>query len=78
MEDIEKIANGFEGVAEVFAYQAGRYVMVMVKPEIVSDDELTVLAHKIAEKLEKEASYAGQIKVTCIREVQATDLTRAK
>lgn len=78
MEDIEKIVRGFEEVQETFAYQAGRYVMVMVKPELVKDDELTVLTHKIATKLEQEASYAGQIKVTCIREIQASDLTKAK
>lgn len=78
MEDIEKIVRGFEEVQETFAYQAGRYVMVIVKPELVGDDELTVLTHKIATKLEQEASYAGQIKVTCIRETQASDLTKAK
>lgn len=78
MEQIEEIAKKFEEVEEVFAYQAGRYVMVMVKPELVSDDELTVLAHKIAGKLEKEVSYAGQIKVACIRETQATGMTAAK
>lgn len=78
MEDIEKIVRGFAEVQETFAYQAGRYVMVMVKPELVPDDQLTVLTHKIATKLEEEASYAGQIKVTCIRETQASDLTKAK
>jgi len=78
MEDIEKIVRGFTEVQETFAYQAGRYVMVMVKPELVPDDQLTVLTHKIATKLEEEASYAGQIKVTCIRETQASDLTKAK
>jgi len=78
MEQIEETVKKFSEVKEVFAYQAGRYVMVMVKPELVSDDELKVLAHKITEKLEKEASYAGQIKVTCIRETQATETTKAK
>ncbi len=52
--------------------------MVMVKPEAVNDDGLTILAHKIAEKLEEEASYAGQIKVTCVRETSASETTRAK
>jgi len=78
MEQIEETVKKFSGVKEVFAYQAGRYVMVLVKPEVISDDELTVLAHKIATKLEEEASYAGQIKVTCIRETQATETTKAK
>jgi ribonuclease Y len=78
MEQIEGIVKGFKEVQEAFAYQAGRYVMVMVKPDLVTDDELTVLADKIARKLEQQASYAGQIKVTCIRETQAAETTKAK
>lgn len=78
MTQIEEIATGFDGVKEVFAFQAGRSVMVMVKPEEVGDDELTVLAQNITEKLENEVSYAGQIKVTCIRETQASETTKAK
>jgi ribonuclease Y len=78
MEQIEEIVKKFEEVEEVFAYQAGRYVMVLVKPDLVSDDDLMVLAHKITERLEKEVTYAGQIKVTCIRETQTTEMTKAK
>ena len=78
MEQIEKIVKGFKEVQEAFAYQAGRYVMVMVKPEEVPDDQLTVLLSRITQKLEEEASYAGQIKVSCIRETQATQVTEAK
>jgi ribonuclease Y len=62
----------------VFAYQAGREVRVIVRPDLVSDSELTVLVAKIREQLEKQAQYAGQIKVTAIREVRATDITKAK
>ena len=47
-------------------------------PFAKNDDKLTVLAHDIAQKLEKEAQYAGQIKVTVIREVRATDTTKAR
>lgn len=78
MEKIEEIAGEFEGVDSVYAFQAGRDVRVIVKPEEVDDDKLTVLAHEIAKKLEKEAEYAGQIKVTTIREVRAVDSTSAK
>ncbi len=78
MEEIEEIANKFKGVEEAFAYQAGRDVRVLVKPEEVSDDELVVLANKIAKELEKKVSYAGQIKVTCIRETTASETTKAK
>jgi len=72
MENIEEIVNSFEGVASVAAYQAGREVRVIVQPSKISDEELTVLVQKIAEKLDEEAKWAGQIKVTAIREVRAT------
>lgn len=78
MTKIEEIASKFEGVDTVFAFQAGRDVRVIVKPEEVNDDELTVLAHEISQALEKEAEYAGQIKVTAIREVRVTDITSVK
>jgi ribonuclease Y len=78
MGEIEKIAKEFEGVEEVFAYQAGRDVRVMVKPEVVSDEQMTVLIDKITRALEEKASYAGQIKVTGIRETRTFGLTRAK
>lgn len=78
MQLIESIGKSFKGVEEVFAYQAGREVRVIVRPDLVSDSELTVLVAKIREQLEKQAQYAGQIKVTAIREVRATDITKAK
>lgn len=78
MQQIEEIGRSFDGVAEVYAFQAGRDVRVVVKPEVVSDSEMTILVSKIRGRLEKEAQYAGQIKVTAIREVRATDITKAK
>lgn len=78
MGNIETIAKGFPGVDVVYAFQAGRDVRVIVNPDEVDDDKLTVLAHDIARKLENEASYAGQIKVSVIREVRATETTSAK
>jgi ribonuclease Y len=78
MQQIEDTGKSFRGVENVFAFQAGRDVRVLVRPEAVSDSELTVLVSKIKEKLEKEVTYAGQIKVTGIREVRATDITKAK
>ena len=78
MVKIEEIAKNFSGVSEVYAFQAGRDVRVIVNPDEVDDDKTTVLAHDIAAKLEKEAEYAGQIKVTVIREVRAVDTTAAK
>lgn len=78
MKNIEEVAKGFSGVDSVYAFQAGRDVRVIVNPDEVDDDKLTVLAHDIARKLENEASYAGQIKVSVIREVRATETTSAK
>jgi len=78
MEKIEEIAGSFDGVDTVYAFQAGRDVRVIVKPEEIDDDKLTVLARDIAKRLEKETDYAGQIKVTAIREVRAVDTTAAK
>lgn len=78
MQQIEAIGRDFKGVGEVFAFQAGRDVRVIVRPDEVSDSELTILVSKIRQRLEKEAQYAGQIKITAIREVRATDITKAK
>ncbi len=78
MGKIEDVASNFDGVDVVYAFQAGRDVRVIVKPDEVDDDSLTILAHDIAKRLEKEAEYAGQIKVTAISEVRATDTTAAK
>ncbi len=78
MTKIEEVAGRFDGVQSVVAFQAGRDVRVIVNPDEVDDDKLTILAHDIARNLEKEATYAGQIKVTVIRETRATDTTAAK
>lgn len=78
MGTIEDIAKGFPGVDVAFAFQAGRDVRVIVNPDEIDDDKLTILAHDIVKKLEKEAEYAGQIKVSVIREVRATETTSAK
>jgi ribonuclease Y len=78
LQQIEDIGRSFPEVSEVYAFQAGRDVRVIVKPESVSDSELTLLVAKIKQLLEKEAQYVGQIKITAIREVRATDITKAK
>jgi ribonuclease Y len=71
MENIEEIVSSFQGGADVACYQAGREVRIIVDPEKISDDELTVLVHNIASQLEEETKWAGQIKVTAIRETRA-------
>lgn len=77
MSAIEDIASNFGGVMSAIAFQAGRDVRVVVNPNEVDDDAMTVLAHDIAKRLEKEAEYAGQIKVTILRETRATATTAA-
>ncbi|RJR25000.1 ribonuclease Y [Candidatus Microgenomates bacterium] len=76
MTDIEEIAKSFPGVAEVAAYQAGREVRVIVEPEKINDAEMTVLVDKIVKKLEEEAKWAGQIKVTAIRETRSVGVAK--
>lgn len=78
LQKIEEVGRSFAGVSEVFAFQAGRDVRIIVRPEMVPDSELTVLVARIREKLEKEAQYVGQIKITAVREVRASDITKAK
>ncbi len=77
MKNIEEVASAFPGVISVAAYQAGREVMVIVEPSQVSDSEAEVLSQNIAEKLEEEAKWAGQIKVTVIRELRTSSIIAA-
>jgi ribonuclease Y len=78
MNQIEDIGKSFKGVLEVFAFQAGRDVRILVRPEEVGDSELNVLVARVKERLEKEVQYVGQIKISAIREVRATDITKAR
>jgi ribonuclease Y len=74
MQNIEEVAKQFPGVQSVAAYQAGREVIVIVDPGVVSDAESQVLSQNIAEKLDSEAKWAGQIKVTVIRELRVNSI----
>lgn len=76
LENLEKIASGFEGVERAFAIQAGREVRVMVQPDKVDDIRMVKIAHDIREKIENELTYPGQIKVTLIREVRVQELAK--
>ena len=78
MGSIESLAKAFAGVSEAYAFQAGREVRVIVRPEEVDDNKLTILAHDIAKELEEKVSYAGQVKVTVIRELRSEATTKAK
>ncbi len=72
MTKIEEIVRSHPGVSDVAAFQAGREIRVVVSPAEVSDDQLTVLINKISRQLDEEANWAGQIKITGIREVRAS------
>ncbi len=73
---LEEIANSYEGVEKTYAIQAGREVRIIVSPDKISDDEITILARNIAKRVEAEMEYPGEIKVNIIRETRATAMAR--
>ena len=76
LEKLEELTSSFHGVEKAFAIQAGREVRIMVKPEDVSEDNMTLLAREIAQKIESELEYPGQIKINLIRETKAVDYAK--
>ncbi len=76
LEKLEEIATSFDGVEKSFAIQAGREVRIMVKPDVVSDDQMTIIAHDVVKKIEDELEYPGQIKVHIIRENRAIEYAK--
>ena len=76
LTQLEEIANSFKGVETSYAIQAGREVRIIVKPNEVSDDEAMFMAKDIAQKIEKEMEYPGQIKVNVIRETRNVDYAK--
>ena len=76
IEKLEVLAKSFDGVDQTFAVQAGREIRVLVKPEQVNDEATVFLAKEIAEKLENELEYPGQIKVNVIREVRSVEYAK--
>ena len=76
LRDLEQIAGRHSGVEKVYAMQAGREIRVIVQPEAVDDDTAALLSHRIARDVERELDYAGQIKVTVIRESRSVDFAK--
>ena len=76
LEDLEGIATSFDGVSKAYAIQAGREIRVMVNSDMVDDDTTYILCKDIAEKIEKNLTYPGQIRVTVIRERRAVGLAK--
>lgn len=76
LQNLEEIADSFEGVEKSFAVQAGREIRILVKPDRISDDKMTILARDIAKRIEDEMDYPGQIKVNVIRETRVADYAK--
>ncbi|MBF0371251.1 MAG: ribonuclease Y [Magnetococcales bacterium] len=76
LEDLENIANDFKGVEKSYAIQAGRELRVIVGYDRVNDEGALLIAKDIAHRVEDELTYPGQIKVTVIREMRATEVAR--
>jgi len=76
LQKLEEICSAYQGVEKSFAIQAGREIRVMIKPETVDDDGMVVLAREIAEQIEKDMEYPGQIRIHLIRESRAVDFAK--
>ena len=76
LEKLEEVASSFEGVERCYAIQAGREVRIMVKPEVINDDKMILLAREICNKIETDLEYPGQIKVNIIRESRAIEYAK--
>ena len=76
LEMLEELTSAFPGVEKSFAIQAGREVRIMVKPEVISEDQMVLLARDIAKKIEDELEYPGQIKVHLLRETKAIEYAK--
>ncbi len=76
LEDLEGIANTLDGVSKAYAIQAGREIRVLVNSEEVDDDTTYLLCKDISEKIEKNLTYPGQIRVTVIRERRAVGIAK--
>jgi ribonuclease Y len=76
LERLEAIATEFPGVERAFAIQAGRELRVMVRPGKVDDDGATVMARKIAHRIQSELTYPGQVRVTVLRETRSVEYAK--
>ncbi len=76
LETLEEITSSFNGVDKSFAIQAGREVRIMINPEVISEDQMVLLARDIAKKIENELEYPGQIKVHLLRETKAIEYAK--
>ncbi len=76
LENLETIANSFDGVDTSFAMQAGRELRIMVQPDNIDENKSILLARDIANEIENQLEYPGQIKVNVIRETRAVEYAK--
>lgn len=76
LQRLEEIAKSFNGVSDSYAIQAGREVRVLVKPEVIGDEDMAFVAREICKQIENELDYPGQIKVNVIRESRASEFAK--
>ena len=76
LQKLEELTGSYPGVEKAYAIQAGREVRIMVKPEVVTEDNMILLARDVAKKIEAELEYPGQIKVNVIRETKAVEYAK--
>ena len=76
LQELESIADSFDGVDKSYAIQAGREIRIIVKPDKISDSQMVLLGRNISEKIEKEMDYPGQIKVNLVRETRVIDYAK--
>ena len=76
LQKLEELTGSYPGVEKAFAIQAGREVRIMVKPEVVTEDNMILLARDVAKKIEAELEYPGQIKINVIRETKAVEYAK--
>ena len=76
LQKLEEICTDYEGVEKSYAIQAGREVRILIKPEVVNDEQMTLLARTIAQRIEQEVDYPGQIKINLIRESRTVDYAK--
>ncbi len=76
LQKLEELTGSYPGVDKAYAIQAGREVRIMVKPEVVNEDNMILLAREVAKKIEAELEYPGQIKINVIRETKAVEYAK--
>lgn len=76
LQKLEEICTSYDGVEKCFAVQAGREVRIMVVPEVINDEKMVIVARQIAQQIETEMDYPGQIKVNLIRESRVSDYAK--